>query len=100
MTETIRFGELPAPVDATPADPEMPEDPDIVPAEPLGTTIEELALEIRTLTKAVRIIGAQQQWVTDTIAGMQQQFAGMMAGGNPLKMLGQFFNAGKGGHNG
>lgn len=93
MTEQIFLTTEPAPVadengwgaDVTPAD-ETEDD----------HTIADLCHRVSALTDAVRLIGEQQQYTTDTISHIHQQFSGMMAGGNPLKMLSQLMGGGKG----
>lgn len=54
------------------------------------------------LINAVKIVGEQQQYMTDRFGATLDQFEGLMAttGGNPLKMLGALMGAGKGRTNG
>jgi hypothetical protein len=62
--------------------------------------IESVGKRQEEIAAAVQVIGQHQQWLTDTVAGTKADFDKMMAGGNPLKMLGAMMGAGKKGSNG
>lgn len=54
----------------------------------LYSMMQAVIEELQTLHTAVAVTGQQVQYTTDTFVDMKTQFDQMMAGGNPLKMLG------------
>lgn len=74
-----------------PTDESVSAESDLVELSPaeymLASQLDGIMTRIEALTTAVNTVGAHQEWTTNTIAAMQAQFSGMMAGGNPLAML-------------
>lgn len=51
---------------------------------------------LNALTEAINIVGQQQQWTTDTIGKLKEEFDRVMGSGNPMRMIGALMGAGKG----
>jgi hypothetical protein len=49
--------------------------------------LDALTAEVRQLREAIAIIGAQQQYVTDTVIRLATDMPSMLGGGGPMKML-------------
>lgn len=60
---------------------------EVAPDDAIAEWFEAVAACLDRLTEVVGVVGQQQQWTTNTIAAMQQQFAGVMGSGNPIKAI-------------
>ena len=70
-----------------------------VSAAPESSLLQVLAaitVGLDRLTNVVGIVAQQQQWASDQVAIMKQEFDGFMGNGNPLAMVSKMFGRNKG----